>query len=60
MIIKSWPTLPVDEQAPQVIRNDTHLQLEGAHMLLPPIVHSRNEGIALMKARWELEKRTRA
>ncbi|KAI0090009.1 reactive mitochondrial oxygen species modulator 1-domain-containing protein [Irpex rosettiformis] len=43
-----------------VIRNDAHPQLEAAKVLLPPMVGSQSEGIALMKARWELEKRTRA
>ncbi|KAI0809226.1 reactive mitochondrial oxygen species modulator 1-domain-containing protein [Irpex lacteus] len=43
-----------------VIRNDAPPQLEAAKMLLPPMVRSRNEGAALMKARWELERRSRA
>ena len=41
----------------QVIRNDTPPHWEATRLqLTSPIVHSRNEGLAIMKARWELEK----
>ncbi|KAI0344103.1 hypothetical protein BDW22DRAFT_1392394 [Trametopsis cervina] len=44
-----------------VIRNDSPLQLEVLQeRMLNPTLRSRSDGLALMKARWELERRTRA
>ncbi|KAI0700438.1 reactive mitochondrial oxygen species modulator 1-domain-containing protein [Cytidiella melzeri] len=42
-----------------VIRNDAPPHLEAAQMLLPPMLRPRGEGVALMKARWEIERRSR-
>ncbi|GJE87841.1 Romo1 domain-containing protein [Phanerochaete sordida] len=44
-----------------VIRNDTPAQWEAARLqMLPPIMHSRNQGLAIVKARWEQEKAKRS
>lgn len=54
-------TLPAEAlftaRLPQVIRNDAPPHWEAARLqLVSPVMRSRNEGLAIMKARWELEK----
>lgn len=44
-----------------VIRNDAPPQWEAARLqLAAPVLRSRNEGFAIMKARWQLEKARRS